>query len=91
MKLILIPVIVAALLILGGGGYFVIRNIRFPEPPLLSVISDFRNRHPRLLRPPHQHRRRQLLNHRPPKALRHPNPHRHPRPPVIKLPISNRR
>ncbi|MEE8318525.1 MAG: hypothetical protein V3R36_02675 [Dehalococcoidales bacterium] len=32
MKLILLPVIIAALLILGGG-YFVIRNIQLPEPP----------------------------------------------------------
>ncbi len=33
MKLILLPVIIVALLILGGGGYFLVRNIRFPEPP----------------------------------------------------------
>ncbi len=33
MKLILLPVIIVALLVLGGGGYFLVRNIRFPEPP----------------------------------------------------------
>ncbi len=33
MKLVLLPVIIVALLILGGGGYFLVRNIRFPEPP----------------------------------------------------------
>ncbi len=33
MKFILLPVIIAALLILGGGGYFLARNIQFPEPP----------------------------------------------------------
>ncbi len=37
MKLILLPVIVVALLVLGGGGYFLVRNIQFPEPPPLPT------------------------------------------------------